>query len=396
MKLIATPLGLVSEAIHNRKGRTASISKEGTTEATKDVVQTPSLQEGQQPIVEIPADQADKLVETGLAVDAQGAEPTHEVVPDEDAMDRDEVDWALDDATDDAEAIQEIKQEQKPEEPTNELIGSIPSSNPPAYSRRDPNATAKLPYPVAIPQRRPGTKNRVFVRAYAPVLEEHHISQDIFLDFLKGFHLAAQASPIFDIVMVATTIAGAYPDPLIGLGVMAIQVAAAMGQEAQERYRMNRFLDQANNNIFIPNQLYAMIVSYKPSPDDNTVVSSESIDMGAMTVAKYGEKLLDSETDQANASEKNRLDDLRTKAKQFRAASGESKGEAEMPVICAPLIFPALDAAAAAASTQVDPNSTIDTAAMIKTKSKSAQKFVQDYLDRRGQATFVWSSTSNH
>ena len=92
----------------------------------------------------------------------------------------------------------------------------------------------KLPFPVILPQRRPGTKTRGFVRAYSPVLEESGVSQDAFLGFLKDLHKAAQASPIFDVVMIATALASAYPDPVIGLGIQAVQVAVGIGQEIQE------------------------------------------------------------------------------------------------------------------------------------------------------------------
>lgn len=111
----------------------------------------------------------------------------------------------------------------------------------------------KLPFPVIVPQRRPSTKARGFVRAYSPVLEETGVSQDGFLGFLKNLHKAAQASPTFDIVLIATAIAGAYPDPSIGLAVQAVQVAAGIGQEIQERYLTNKSSTQANNDFFIPN-----------------------------------------------------------------------------------------------------------------------------------------------
>ncbi|KAL8767888.1 MAG: hypothetical protein Q9194_005861, partial [Teloschistes cf. exilis] len=164
-----------------------------------------------------------------------------------------------------------------------------------------------------------------------------------------------------------------------------------MGQEGQERYRMNRFLYQANKEIFMPHKPYAMIVTYKPGNSDQIVVGTERIDIGAMAVAKYGDKLLEEETEEGNPSEKNRIEELKEKAKQVRIASGESKGEAEMPIMCAPLIFPALDAAVAA--TMADqkngeaPAGAL--AAQIRAKSKSTQKFVQSYMDKRGRATFV-------
>ena len=78
--------------------------------------------------------------------------------------------------------------------------------------------------------------------------------------------------------------------------------------------------------------------------------------------------------------------------KQLRIASGEMHGEAEMPVTCAPLIFPALDAAAAASPSAKEERSGEGIGSNIKAKSKSAPKFVNDYYDRRAQASYVRSS----
>ena len=78
--------------------------------------------------------------------------------------------------------------------------------SPPPYARQELAAaddiefpapprnrlSSKLQYPVIIPQRRPGSKIRGFVRAYAPVLADHDINQDTFLYFLKTFHKASQ------------------------------------------------------------------------------------------------------------------------------------------------------------------------------------------------------------
>ena len=55
-----------------------------------------------------------------------------------------------------------------------------------------------------------------------------------------------------------------------------------------------------------------------------------------------------------------------------------------MPVTCAPLIFPALDAAEVAGSRFCDEGSS-----GFKAKSKSTSKFVSNYFDRRAQATYV-------
>ena len=49
-----------------------------------------------------------------------------------------------------------------------------------------------LPYPVIIPQKRPHSKARGFVKAYAPILESCGVDQASFLEFLDVFHKASQ------------------------------------------------------------------------------------------------------------------------------------------------------------------------------------------------------------
>lgn len=58
-----------------------------------------------------------------------------------------------------------------------------------------PQPPRRLPCPVIIPQRRPRNKDRGFVRAYAPVLEECGISQEVFLKFLQDWLVASKVSP---------------------------------------------------------------------------------------------------------------------------------------------------------------------------------------------------------
>lgn len=79
----------------------------------------------------------------------------------------------------------EDEQAKKREQMINELVAM--AGLPPAQPQR-------LPCPVIIPQRRPGSKRRGFVRAYAPVLAQCGISQDVFLKFISDFHKASQVS----------------------------------------------------------------------------------------------------------------------------------------------------------------------------------------------------------
>ena len=52
----------------------------------------------------------------------------------------------------------------------------------------------RLPCPVIIPQRRPRDRSRGFARAYAPVLANCGVSQEMFLHFIKDFYEASKAS----------------------------------------------------------------------------------------------------------------------------------------------------------------------------------------------------------
>ena len=414
VKIIATPIGLASEAIHANKEKKNPPSKTDsqvtaatTTTTTTQGPGTETLKaanegqdDGQEPVyVDLPHDQADELIANGHAIPVEGREATHELVAEDDKDDDndddgdhiegDEADWALDEAAEAEEPQPPPYTENDREETVENLVSSIR----PAKGSLTPSQKApfKLPFPVVLPQRRPGTKTRGFVRAYAPVLQESGIDQEMFISFLKNFHKAMQANPMFDVVMVATAIAGFYPDVIVGLAIQAVQIAVGIGQEIQERWRLNKFLDQANKEIFIPRGLFVLIVTYKPGNSDQPEVGSETVDIGAEALAKFGDNLLKPETAGAGGDsqeDKKKMDEMKQKMKQLRIASGETHGEAQMPVTCAPLVFPALDAVADAASARNEsPN--ISVANSIKLKTKDSTKFVNDYFDRRAQATYV-------
>jgi hypothetical protein len=57
-----------------------------------------------------------------------------------------------------------------------------------------PQPVRRIHCPVVIPQRRPRQKDRGFVRAYAPVLSECGVSQQVFLQFLSDFDKASKVS----------------------------------------------------------------------------------------------------------------------------------------------------------------------------------------------------------
>lgn len=415
VKMIVTPIGLVSEAVHARKEKrrpssNAAPQETGSNSSTAEGVSSKkeaispeeqAQEKGSASVdappayVDVPPEVADELIASGQAEPTDEKTPTHELVPQDkgdDGVDRDEADWALDEAAADGEDDEAATRNEKDNEHIEERIANkarVSAASSPVSKK----STPKLPFPVIVPQRRPGTKTRGFVRAYPPVLEETGISQDAFLGFLKDLHTAAQASPIFDVVMIGTAIAGAYPDPIVGLAVQAVQIAVGIGQEIQERYRTNKFLTQANKEFFIPKGLYAMIVTYKTGGSEQPEVGIGRVDLGATAVAKYGGDVQQDETvaEPGSPEKPTMLGDVKEKMKQLRIASGETHGEAEMPVTCAPLIFPALDAAAVASPAAKDERNGDGIGHSIKAKSKSASKFVNDYYDRRAQASYVCS-----
>lgn len=81
-----------------------------------------------------------------------------------------------------------------------------------------------LPYPIVIPQRRPGTKTRGFARAYPPDLASFGIEQELFLRFLKNFHSASQASPILH----ALSITASATSPIHGVITFAVSISASI------------------------------------------------------------------------------------------------------------------------------------------------------------------------
>lgn len=252
-------------------------------------------------------------------------------------------------------------------------------AGPPSYLTaisQTTTSTSRLPFPIIIPQRRPGTKSRGFIRAYAPILDAHNLSSTAFLSFLQAFHAASQASPILNIVTVSCQIASTatFAEPITSSALFAAYIVAEAAKEVQERWRANRFLEEANREVFEPRGLFCCVVTYKQTlteVEGGFEVERETVDIGANAIARYGGD---------EGGERSTAEELRAKAQKLRLASGKAHGEAQMPVVCAPLVFPALEEALR----------TDDARGLrrLSTQSK-ATGFVVDYFDRRSQAIFV-------
>jgi hypothetical protein len=123
--------------------------------------------------------------------------------------------------------------------------------------------------------------------------------------------------------------------------------------------RTNSFLDRMNNEFFKPHGLYCLIMTYKPeaSTTHASVDITQTIS-SSMTPGSSG---------------------MRQTLNNLRLSSGTTYGELELPE-AAPLIFPALDTLAASTSAE---------GIQKKSKLKSSQKFIADYVDRRAQAEYA-------
>ncbi len=287
----------------------------------------------------------------------------------EDAREKDEADWELDDAVEDEEDEQQQSDFSDTFDP-----GPVPSSKEgrqhyvdkivSAFLARHPTPppdpttpTAHLPCPVIIPQRRPHDKKRGFVRAYAPVLQSCGIDQDSFLAFLKAMHQSSKASPVFNVINIAAFAAGFVPSITAMIVTTVAQAAAMAAIEVQGNLRTNDFLAQLNAKYFRPRGLFCLIFKYIPGDD----ATHEAVDISSTIL-----KSIDAAPSR-----------FRQVISNAGRASGRTVGELEMPQ-AAPLIFPALDDMQARGAPKTK-----------KENMKRKGKFVADYFDRRAQAAYT-------
>ncbi|TKA71940.1 hypothetical protein B0A49_05019 [Cryomyces minteri] len=344
VKLVGSGIGLASEALAARRAPT---SPEASS-STRDPIDLPPAY--------IEEDYSPTRADTKNSY-AQSAPIEHEDSFSDSSTDENEADWELDEA---ADALESKKTSASKRDLTGavdipHLIESFIAEHP------APSATARLPCPVIIPQRRPRNKKRGFVRAYAPVLAECDIDSATFMSFLKLFHQASKSSPVLDVIFISAGIAGLAPSAIAMITSAIVQLAAGTARELQARQRTNTFLSLVNEAFFRPRGLFAFVMTYKP--DAARAVSGGPVDVREM-VAKYG-----GEDGHGEGTGKGGMRDT---MRGLRVSSGTTAGEVEMPD-AAPLVFPALDAA-----------DTEEVKGMKKT-----QKFVAAYLDKRAQATYA-------
>ncbi|KAK3674910.1 hypothetical protein LTR78_005254 [Recurvomyces mirabilis] len=342
---------------------------------------------GAPPVYEdVPNNNRDRFLASGGPVADEKKQDLSQYDEDDDSDDsisteEDEEDWELDEVGDralgkDPAAPPSYVQSEADYRSTDELVQDVMLHSQSAARNQHIRPHEPLPLPVILPQRRPGTKARGFVRAYAPVLDNSGIDQDTFMSFLDNFDKSSQASPIFTVIQVSAAIAGFAPSVIAMAVTTAVQVAAKTGAEIQARQRTNHFLDQVNEDLFKPAGLYAFIMKYKPDSENNQSLaarfgfSSQVVDLStSQTIAKYARTI----SGDSNASRT-----MGDRMKDLRLGSGTTHGSLRLPE-AAPLIFPAIDAAILQDGAEET----------FKTKAKGAKLFLADYVDRRSQMKYA-------
>ena len=288
------------------------------------------------------------------------------------------------DASNDAPPSYDAVMDQQPDREVSGTLmlekGVLPHSSRSSPSPSIDVAVRPLPHPVILPQRRPNNKSRGFVRAYAPDLATYKgIDEATFLQFLKDFHKNSQASPIFKVVNVAAMGAGFAPSGIAMAVSAGVGIGSKIGSDYHERYRTNSYLDKANDEIFHPKNLHAMIMTFKP--DSDSALLDVDGNSGASTGSRGGGPL--SMLTQAAGS---RLGGGSSSEGRFRNSDGTTQGEMSLPV-AAELIFPANGALTPTPSA----HSSCEALAPQKPPSawKTTGKSIADYMDRRAQAKFA-------
>ncbi|KAK5189992.1 hypothetical protein LTR92_009973 [Exophiala xenobiotica] len=180
--------------------------------------------------------------------------------------------------------------------PIDAIVSSFIREYPPA-----PPSGGQLDAPVVLPQRRPGSTARGFVRAYAPTLQNIGISPNAWFDFLASFEESLKISPAFDVFNLAVGVTGRLvnhfvPNPFTTAATIAIHVAEGTTKATYGRIRANSFFAAMNEKYFMPQGLYCLIMTYNPhgravsEPFDLSKTVSKTHDPDAPKMRAYLKK----------------------------------------------------------------------------------------------------------
>ena len=215
VKLVGSGIGLATEAYVSRKQAPSSSasasgsrstadappdyssSSRGMTDGASEWASSSANAPTEYGYIDLPVDRADELIAKGQAVpidQKEGHNDAEDSGLDENTAENDEADWTLDDAVEEIAESEVPIEDNERQVDVDELVRSFVAEHPPPAYTAASTVTHPLPCPVVIPQRRPKTKSRGFIRAYAPLLLDCGIDQATFMQFLKSFHQASKVS----------------------------------------------------------------------------------------------------------------------------------------------------------------------------------------------------------
>ncbi|KAI0849184.1 hypothetical protein F5Y00DRAFT_235870 [Daldinia vernicosa] len=175
-----------------------------------------------------------------------------------------EEEWALDDAQ---EKLRARYSGNSGLQRHHDLGAPVPVNPGPSL----PVASGSLPYPIIIPQRRPGQRDRGFIRAYAPDLMSCGIDVPTFMGFLDELDKATASCPYVSAINLASNAAGFLPSGIGTAVTLTVKITAGVYQEMRSRKNQNAFLLKMNDELFRPRGLYCFIMAYNPESNNALV-----------------------------------------------------------------------------------------------------------------------------
>lgn len=354
VRMTAAGIGFVSEAMHHRRQKKLAKTADSHPEAQqKDAADTPNPNLGAQlneAIWEL--EDADRQ--------AAGQETGKSATP-----------------TSDSQGPHGVEESAKSKEPKKDPVQAFLDK----HNHEAPVPSDKqLALPVILPQRRPKARERGFVRAYAPVLADVGVSQEVFLDFLDSFNKTLEPNPWLQAINLASIATTPAPEPISMLLGLAVDFAAYAIIEAATRAKSNTSLDRINREFFIPRGLIGLVVTWKPDAADEelvTAVDFEGKRVESHTSTPLGQQMKDVLTHKVTTKEwQQQL------GSRFQGKIRGSNMAAQWPEP-APLIFPALEAIASDAGIEAEG----------KKKKKNAfdrgEAWMDEYMDRRAQTKWM-------
>ncbi|RMJ13312.1 hypothetical protein CDV36_007040 [Fusarium kuroshium] len=358
VRLTAASIGFVSEAIHYRRQKKEAKKKQNAPVARQ--------------LEEVPI--AAQLNEAIWELDAVGQEVAQEERPPSPKE--------LDASTEPKEPqeaeesrVRNKLQKPKPEEPKEPKepkdVAKAFLQRHPFEHQTDPNT--KLTLPVILPQRRPKDRGRGFVRAYAPVLEDVGIDQKTFLDLIDSFNKSLEPNPYLYAINLTGLASMAAPEPFSMLIGASIDVLSFMTVEAHSRFKSNKFLDHVNAEFFAPRGLVCLVVTWSPNTNNDELVSAVALDGRPVDSPPLTQQMKDILMQKASGKES-----LEKFKYQFQDNMKPSKGTVSWPEP-AQLTFPSLD----------EIHKGKESEAKKKKRLDNAEKWLDEYMDRRGQAKWI-------